>query len=196
MSARAALARAVLATTCLLPGCTLLPPIDLERMITQARFTVWQASPFFADGRVMRTPPAGTLPRDAAELDPPFDADATAAAVPVTAALLAAGRGRFETFCAPCHGIRGDGESVVALNMDLRRPPRIAGPGKQPRTAGRIYEIIDRGYGLMRSYAEDLPTAEERWSVVAYLGALDLSQGADLAQLPEAVRREAEESLR
>jgi mono/diheme cytochrome c family protein len=107
-----------------------------------------------------------------------------------------AGAARFEIYCAPCHGLRGDGESVVAGNMDLRRPPSIVGPAAQAFPAGRIYQVIDNGYGLMRPYREDLITPEERWSVVAYLRALTLSHGVPLDALPPEIRREAERQLR
>ena len=184
-------------------GCDLLPPIDLQRMINQDKFTVWQHCPYFEDGSIMRTPPEGTLPRDVPFGDPPVnqglvgDAYVADVPIPVTRDLLVAGRVRFDAFCAPCHGLRGDGESIVALNMDLRRPPALAGGSAAAATfpAGRIYQIIDQGYGLMRSYAEDLGSPEERWAVVAYLRALQLSHGVPLSSLPPAVRQEAERLL-
>ncbi len=61
---------------------------------------------------------------------------------------------------------------------------------------GRVYEVIDQGYGLMRSYAEDLTTPDERWSVVAYLRALQVSRGTKLDALPPDVREEAERQIR
>jgi mono/diheme cytochrome c family protein len=80
--------------------------------------------------------------------------------------------------------------------MDLRKPPAIAGPTARALPPGRVYQVINEGYGLMRAYAEDLVSPEERWSVVAYLEALDLSQGVALGTLPPELRREAEEALR
>jgi mono/diheme cytochrome c family protein len=116
--------------------------------------------------------------------------------VPVTPDLLLAGQARFETFCAPCHGVRGDGRSTVAANMDLRRPPPIAGRAARALPPGRIYQVVHEGYGLMRSYADDLLSPEERWAVVAYLMALDLSRGVPLSSLPPSLRAEAERHLR
>jgi mono/diheme cytochrome c family protein len=198
---RRALPALALAALTLLPGCDVLPPIDFQRMIFQDRFQVWQHCIHFEDGMAMRTPPAGTLPRDAPIGGTPLttgvqgDAYLTRVPLPVTRALLATGRARFETYCAPCHGLLGDGQSVVALNMDLRKPPALAGAAAHPRPDGRVYQIITEGYGLMRSYAEDLTSPEERWAVVAYLRALELSQGVPLSALPPDVRQEAERQL-
>jgi mono/diheme cytochrome c family protein len=150
----------------------------------------------------MRTPPAGTLPRDEPAGDPALtrgvvgDAYVSDIPVPVTSDLLLAGKARFEIFCAPCHGARGDGQSTVAANMDLRKPPAIAGPAARALPTGRIYQVVHEGYGLMRSYAEDLVSPEERWAVVAYLRALQLSRGVSLSSLPPSLREEAERHLR
>jgi mono/diheme cytochrome c family protein len=192
--APAALALAALA---LLPACDVLPSIDFQRMIIQDRFKVWQPCVYFEDGMAMRTPPAGTLPRGAPLGDPALrdGAYVTRAPIPVTREALTAGRARFETFCAPCHGLRGDGQSVVALNMDLRKPPAIAGAGARALPDGRVYRVITEGYGLMRPYAEDLVSPEERWTVVLYLRALQLSHAVPLAALPPGVRQEAERQL-
>lgn len=192
----------VLLLSPLLPSCTMLPPIDFERMIYQDKFVVWQAAPYFEDGRVMRTPPEGTVPRGAPVDDPALTRGVVDGAyvdsipLPATHELLAAGRARFETYCAPCHGLLGDGRSTVALNMDLRKPPAIAGRAARRLESGRIYQVIHEGYGLMRSYSEDLISPEERWAVVAYLQALQLSQGVPLASLPQGERQEAERQLR
>lgn len=190
-------ARFLLTLLPLTPACTLLPPLDLERMIYQDRFTTWQACGYFADGRAMRTPPAGTVPRDA-ELGSPAIASGeyvTAIPLPRSRALLHRGRARYEAYCAPCHGLRGDGQSMVALQMNLRRPPSLVDDAARALPAGRVYQVIDEGYGMMRSYAEDLVTAEERWSVVAYLDALRASHGVPLDALPPDALREAREAL-
>jgi mono/diheme cytochrome c family protein len=116
-----------------------------------------------------------------------------ASPVPVTAALLARGRARFDTFCAACHGVLGDGESQVALNMSMRRPPSL----HQYRDVadGYIFRVISSGFGLMPSYAAALPV-EDRWAVVAYVRALQLSQHATLDQLPPEARQRLEKEGR
>jgi mono/diheme cytochrome c family protein len=195
-------ARLALATLVLLPACTVLPPLDLQRMISQDRFTVWDGSPYLPDGRELQAPPEGAIARDAPTLDSPKQTGVESGAylatipMPLTRDLVVLGKARFETFCAPCHGIRGNGVSVAATNMDLRRPPAIAGRAARALPPGRIYQVINEGYGLMRPYAEDLSSPEERWAVVAYLRALEISQGTSLDALPGSVREEAERHLR
>lgn len=179
-----------------------IPPLNLERMIFQDHFVTWQDCTYFEDDRVMRTLPSGTVPRDQ---EPLGSASTMGIAngvyldrVPlrVTRELLETGRARFEVYCATCHGIRGDGISLVALQMDLRKPPPIAGPASRGLPPGRIYQVINDGYGLMRSYKEDLTLSEERWAVVAYLEALGKTYGLPLQDLPPDVRSEAEKELR
>jgi hypothetical protein len=195
-------ARLVLLVACLAPACNVLPPVDLQRMIYQDRCTVWQRCPYLPGQREVQEPPEGTLPRSVPLGEPALIDGITGGAyvkdlpLPLTRDLLVAGRGRFETFCAPCHGLRGDGASIVAENMELRRPPAIAGESARVLPVGRVYQVIGEGYGLMRSYAEDLRTPEERWSVVAYLQALQVSYSVPLDALPPDVRREAERQLR
>jgi mono/diheme cytochrome c family protein len=196
----------VLAAAALLPGCDdeLLPRIDLERMIDQDREKPYGEERFFADGRAMRVPPEGSVPSAGQEATPEISAGEVAGAylirppIPVNRALLTMGRSRFETYCSPCHGVRGDGDSVVALHMNLRRPPSLVDPRARSFPDGRVYQVIDIGYGLMRSYAEDLTTPEERWATVAYLRALQLSQGTGvpLESLSPEERRRAGEELR
>ena len=135
---RSRLAHLALTILGLLPGCTLLPPIDFQRMIYQDRFQVWQHCAWFEDGRAMRTPPAGTLPRDERLGDPALTEGIVAGAyveripLPLTRPVLDAGAARFDVYCAPCHGLRGDGEAVVADTMNLRRPrPSSARPRRR-----------------------------------------------------------------
>lgn len=179
-----------------------LPAPDLERMIAQRGLRPFEETPFFADRRAMRTPPAGTIPRDAVVGRPELTEGLTAAgvdadAIPVTVdrALLERGHTRFEIFCATCHGLTGDGVSAVAHNMALRRPPPIIAPPVTEFPPGRVFRVISAGYGLMPGYANVLDV-RDRWATVAYLRALTLSQTARLDQLPPSVRAQAREALR
>lgn len=194
----------VLVAAALLPGCDddLLPSINLERMIDQSKEKSYGESPEFRDGRSMRTPPEDSVPVTRAEIEPGIAVGEAAGAYltkppfPITRRSLTVGRDRFQTYCAACHGIRGDGESIVAANMTQRKPPSLLNPRVQGFPDGRIYQVIVLGYGLMRPYTEDITTPEERWATVAYLRALQLSQGVGvpLASLsPEAQRRAKQE---
>ena len=196
----------VLASVALLAGCDdeLLPSINLERMIDQAKEKSYGDTPYFSDGRAMRRPPDDSVPVTRGETRPGIavgqieGAYMTRPPFPITRQLLTIGQDRFQTYCAVCHGHRGDGESIVAASMTLRPPPSLLDARIQALPDGRLYQIIVLGYGLMRPYTEDITTAEERWATVAYLRALQLSQGVGvpLSTLSPEARQRAEQELR
>ncbi|HEX2685870.1 MAG TPA: cytochrome c [Kofleriaceae bacterium] len=165
---------------------------DWSRMITQPKLLPFGATELFADQRAMRPLPAGTVTR-AWIADPVVRTgrsaagDALAVPVPVTRALLDRGRERFAIVCATCHGIAGDGNSVVARNMQRRRPPSLHEPRIVALAPGALYRVITAGYGLMPSYEKLLPPAD-RWAVIAYVRTLELSWTAKLDALPAEVR--------
>jgi mono/diheme cytochrome c family protein len=115
--------------------------------------------------------------------------------VPVDLALLQRGRNRFRIYCATCHGPLGDGASQVAENMKLRKPPSLHEARLVDYPPGRMYRVIAEGYGLMPAYADELGV-NDRWAVVAFIGALQMSQQVALLELPESLRQEAEAWLR
>jgi mono/diheme cytochrome c family protein len=169
----------------LLAGCPGLDPMQRQQKVKP-----YQSSEFHADGLGMRAPPAGTVASGAAG-DPalragigPDGKPLAVAPVPFTPALLAVGRKKFDIHCAVCHGLLGDGESQVALNMSLRRPPNLHLYRDVPD--GYLYQVVTQGFGLMPAYAAEL-TPQERWGVVAYLRALQLSQHAAPAQVPPGI---------
>lgn len=178
------------------------PDGGLERMLSQPRYDAFEQSDFFDDGRVMQAPPAGTIPATRAPADPDtergYHDDGEYLAripFPLDEALLVRGRDRYDIFCAPCHGIDGHGRSVVGDNMPLVQPRSLHLDRILAYPPGRLYRVINEGYGLMASYHLQLSLAE-RWAVVAYVRALQLSQNARLAELPEPLQREAREALR
>jgi mono/diheme cytochrome c family protein len=166
----------------------------LERMMTEPRAMAYQANATFGDGRVMRPLPAGAEPYGRPRSDLRRSEELPAVPVPVTAPFLRHGRAQFETYCATCHGIRGDGDSVVADRMTLLKPPSLLTEAVRGYSVGRIYRIVVEGYGMMPSYATELPDAD-RWAVVSYLRALQLSYRTELSALPPRARAEAEERL-
>ena len=185
----------------LLLGCEqALPDIGWERMQDQQRGKAYAASEYFPDGKLMQVPPEGTVPAGRTALPQPIregrsgEQYVTSLPLPLTRELLAQGRNRFETYCAACHGMDGSGESIVAHNMEQRRPPSLIAETVRAFPVGRVFEVISTGYGFMPSYAPELPV-HERWAVVAYLKALQRSQSSPLASLPEAARRRAQEAL-
>ncbi len=161
--------------------------IDWLRMKDQSdmKAVAYGSTPYFPDGRVMRVPPAGTVPFERAEAEPPPALDA---------ALLARGRDRFEIACSPCHGLLGDGDSMVARKMPLRRPPSLHEARIRAYPPEKLVQVISRGFGLMPSYAH-LLAARDRWAVAEYVKALQLSQSVRLASLPPAIRAEADRQM-
>lgn len=183
MSARLAMAAAA---ALLAAGCDVFDP-----MMEQDKVMTYRPSDFYPDGIAMRAPPAGTVARGEAlppEVETGLRADGTPVPripIPVTREMLQVGRKRFEIVCAACHGLVGDGRSLVARNMSLRPPPSLHDYVSRPD--GYIYQVISRGFGLMPAYSAELPV-EERWAVVAYVRALQLSQRTQLAAAPPDAR--------
>jgi mono/diheme cytochrome c family protein len=142
------------------------PQPTLARMLDQRRGDPFSASSAFPDGKTMREPPRGTVAHDADE-EPPA----------VTRELLALGRTRFERTCAACHGVAGDGRTVVASKMMHRPPPSLHEPRIRAFGRAQLFTVMTDGYGLMPSYAGML-TSTERWAVAAYVKALQLALAA------------------
>lgn len=173
-------------------GCDL----DLERMIDQPYYTTYEACEVCPDGTIMMMPPAGTVPRgtpgETSELAQGRMNGAYVQRIPLALdeRVFARGRNRFDIYCAACHGRLANGVSQVAENMALRPPPNLLTEPYPSYPPGRIFTVITEGFGLMRSYAADLPV-EDRWAVVAYLQALQLSQHIALGELPPPIEKEA-----
>ena len=172
---------------------------DIDPMRRQPKYKAYQENPMFTDGRAMRTPPEGTVSREhvlgsieltegGTEAQP-----VTKIPIPVDTALLKLGRSRFEITCAACHGILGDGDSIVARNMSLRPPVSLRGSPYSERSVGSYYRTITYGFGLMASYSSEL-SVRERWAVVAYIKALQRSQSATLADVPAEERAKLDQT--
>jgi mono/diheme cytochrome c family protein len=169
--------------------------------VEQERRLPYQADPLLAHEMVMQEPPGGTLPTSA-RLGDPLTMEGAADGhwadripVPIERALLDGGRRRFETFCATCHGELGDGHSMVADKMALRKPTDLLTSSVRTYPPGRLFQAIRQGYGLMPSYRVEL-SVEDTWSVVAYVRALQLSRGVLVADLPADVRAQLDRELR
>jgi mono/diheme cytochrome c family protein len=148
-------------------------------MTQQKKYTTYSAAGLWPNGSSARPLPAhvvaqGDLARDTEASNPP----------PVNAALLKRGRERFDTYCSPCHGLDGRGDGMV-VRRGFPKPPSYLEPRLLAAPAGSIYDAITKGYGVMYSYASRVEP-RDRWAIVAYVRALQLSQHATLAQAPEA----------
>ena len=111
-------------------GCEgVMPGVDWQQMNQQHKFQPFAPCDYFPDGRAMQAPPAGTVPRDnpdaALETWTRGGAYVEQIPLPLTRELFAQGRFAYETYCAACHGADGNGQSEVARNMELRKPPSL-----------------------------------------------------------------------
>lgn len=156
------------------------PDWGLNRMITQPRYVPFGESEFFPDGMAMRPPPPGAVPFGKEQ----------GGTVPVDRALLQEGRRRFDVVCSPCHGILGNGESIVADNMALVKPPSFHSERLRNVSDDHILRVVAEGWGMMPSYAYQLGP-RERQAVVSYVRVLQKSQQIALDELPPALREQA-----
>jgi mono/diheme cytochrome c family protein len=171
------------------------PDPHLQRMLKQEKVVPYDDAPQLPREMAMQEPPEGTFPVSTLLADPGVTSGVARGRyvdlIPlrVDRALVETGRTHFETFCAACHGIGGDGVSVVADRMALRKPPDLNQQSIRAYPPGRVFAAIRQGYGLMPSYAVQL-SVEDSWGVVAYVKALQLARRAPVAELPAALRSE------
>lgn len=180
-----------------LPLCLFLAACHID-MYDQPRYESNQPSAFFQDGRAMRQPVQNTVPMGSfnpdsalqtgrlngelvAELPPEIVLDAN---------LLARGRVAYESFCAPCHGIAGDGNGVIA-NRGPMTVPSYHQDRLRTVAVGYLFEVATNGINRMYGYGSRM-TAEDRWAAVAYIRALQLSQNADATTLTDEERAQVE----
>jgi mono/diheme cytochrome c family protein len=100
---------------------------------------------------------------------------------PVNAATYRRGRERFDIYCAPCHSVVGDGDGMV-VRRGFPAPPSYHTDRLRGAPDRHFYAVITRGYGAMYSYADRLSPGD-RWAVVAYIRALQLSRHTPLSEL-------------
>jgi mono/diheme cytochrome c family protein len=156
------------------------------------RYEALEKSDFFGDARSARPLVEGTVARGHLNDDEVFHAGKAGAAfvtalpMPVDMALLERGRQRYEIYCTPCHGRTGNGEGIV-VRRGYRKPVSFHDERLRAQVAGYFFDVMTNGFGAMPDYAAQLP-ARDRWAVVAYIRALQLSQHATLDDVPPAVR--------
>jgi mono/diheme cytochrome c family protein len=152
-----------------------------QQMADQPRYDPLEKSNQFSDGMSVRTPVPGTVARDA-DLAPASQTIPT----PVTMEQLQRGRERFEIFCAPCHGRSGDGRGAV-VRHGFPAPPSYHQDALRQAPDRHFYDVITNGYGAMYSYAARVPPTD-RWAIVAYIRALQMSREVPVASLPADLR--------
>ena len=177
---------AVLATA-LLAGCR-------QDMHDAPRYEAFEASATFPDNRVSRTPPAGTVARGWLREDDALYTGKAAGQVldhfpfAIARADLARGQERFNIYCTPCHGKLGDGNGMV-VQRGLRQAASFHQERLRQERVGYFFDVITNGFGAMPDYAAQIPV-RDRWLIVAYVRALQLSQHASVDDVPADRRTE------
>jgi len=159
-------------------------------MHVQPRQNPLSRSDFFADQRSARPHVEGTVARGQLHEDTYFytgkigNNPGDVMPFPVTREVLERGRERFNIFCAPCHSRVGDGNGIVPSRGFARKPPSYHIARLQKAPVGYFFDVITNGFGIMPDYASQIPP-QDRWDIVAYVRALQLSQNATRADVPD-----------
>ena len=158
-------------------------------MHVQPRYNPLAKSDFFSDGRAARPLVIGTVARGDERADSYFytgkigNNPGEYMPFPVSKEILERGRERFNVYCSPCHSRLGDGNGFVPTRGFPRKPPSYHIERLQKAPLGYFFDVMTNGYGIMQDYSAQL-SPRDRWCVVAYIRALQLSQNAKLADVP------------
>lgn len=169
-------------------------------MVDQQHLKPLAQENFFPDGAGSRVPPAHTIARGQLREDEQFFTgkigDELAATMPmkVNYEMLERGRERFDIYCAVCHGRTGEGNGMV-VERGFPAPPSFHEQRLRDAPVGHFFDVMTNGYGVMCSYASRV-RPEDRWAIVAYIRALQLSQNARPADADPAGARQLEEAQR
>jgi mono/diheme cytochrome c family protein len=171
----------VVVSLVLLAGCQ-------GRMKDQPRVEPYEASAFFSDGQGSRPLVANTVPREGFTEDMTFltgmdnGSPATAIPMPVTLDVIQRGQERYNIFCAPCHGLDGDGDGII-VQRGFPSPPSYHIDRLRNASPGHFFDVMTNGFGVMFDYATQV-TPADRWAIVSYIQALQLSHNAAANDLP------------
>jgi len=162
-----------------------------QDMADQPKNRPLSPSPFFADGRSGRPLIENTVARGSIENDElNVSKEFAGYPLPVDHKLLERGEDRYKIFCTPCHGLQGDGNGMIAVR-GMKHPPSYHIDRLRQAPNGYFYDVISNGFGAMYSYSERI-SPHDRWAIIAYVRALQLSRNAKAGDLGEAVRQKVD----
>jgi len=167
-----------------------------QDMHDQPKFVPLRASEFFADQRSERPIVEGTVARGRLQEDELLATGKVNGQLsdtfpfPITAGVLSRGRERFDVFCAPCHDRTGSGDGMI-VRRGFKRPPSYHIDRLRDMPAGYFFDVITNGFGAMSDYRSQIPE-RDRWAIVAYVRALQLSQHATIEDVPPSERPKLE----
>jgi hypothetical protein len=164
-----------------------------QDMHDQPKYIPLRPSGFFADGRSERPLIEGTVARGHLDDDSAYFAGKGAHGkpvndfpFPVTKEVIERGQNRFNIYCAPCHDRLGNGDGMI-VRRGYRKPPSYHIDRLRTAPNGYIYDVISNGFGAMPDYAAQV-APRDRWAIVAYIRALQLSQNASVNDVPADAR--------
>jgi mono/diheme cytochrome c family protein len=163
---------AIIALAMTLGGCGL-------SMTEQRKYATYAPADLWPNGSSAQPLPTdvvaqGDVARHSAETTQPA----------ATKALLQRGQVLFDIYCAPCHGLAGDGDGVIVAH-GFPKPPSYHIDRLLAAPPSHFYDVITRGYGVMYAYG-DRVDPHDRWAITAYIRALQMSRRATVAEVPEA----------
>ena len=181
MSGKRIAAMLSLASVVVLAGCR-------QDMHDQPKFYPQRGTTFFADGRSARPQVENTVARNQLREDSYFytgminGAEGSTMPFPVTMEVLQRGQERYNIYCTACHSRVGNGAGMI-VQRGYSKAGNFHTPRMQVAPLGHFFSVISNGYGAMPDYSAQI-TPVDRWAIVAYIKALQLSQNADQADVP------------
>ena len=164
-----------------------------QDMHDQPKYIPLRPSSFFDDGRSARPLPAGTVARGHLDADTayytgktPDDKYVDGFPFPITKEVLERGQQRYNIYCTPCHDYTGNGHGMV-VRRGFRPPPSYHIDRLRQVPNGYIFDVITNGIGAMQDYSAQIEPAD-RWAMIAYERALQLSEDATMEDVPVAER--------
>ncbi len=161
-----------------------------QDMHDQPKYIPLRPSEFFSDGRSERPLIEGTVARGHLNDDTAYYDGKTADGkpleqfpFPVTKEVVLRGQARYNIYCTPCHDRTGEGNGMV-VRRGYRHPPSYHIDRLRQAADGYIFDVISNGFGAMPDYAAQIPVAD-RWAIVAYVRALQLSQNGNVNDVPQ-----------
>jgi mono/diheme cytochrome c family protein len=177
----------------LLSGCRM----DMQ---DQPRYEAYEKSELFNNKMASRPPVEGTVARGQLRENTALYTGKTGTGqqaqlvntmpVEVNEQVLRRGQERFNAFCAACHGMTGKGDGMI-VRRGFRAPPPLTNDRLMEAPVGHFFDVMTNGFGAMPDYAAQV-SVEDRWAIVAYIRALQLSQRAPLAEIPASERQKLE----
>jgi mono/diheme cytochrome c family protein len=136
-----------------------------------------------ASGQANRGIPSGPIPSaTVSSMAAAYPDDVDTFPFPITTEVMARGRQRYEIFCSVCHGFTGYGDGIV-VRRGFRRAASFHDDRLRQAPVGHFFDTITNGWGAMPSYASQVPV-HDRWAIIAYVRALQLSQQNQQIQTP------------